>query len=283
MASAPPKAVAKPVAPPARAVATVPAKKPGTAVTTYKQRLAEAAKKAVEQEASVSTGSFFTLPAGVLTYQGAAMPNNETFVVVLDSIMENNYYNEPFDPKNPKNPTCFAFGRDDKEMRAHEASEEPQGAENNSCQGCEHNEWGTATNARGEPTKGKACQQRRKLMMIPVDALKGGVAGINKADVAFFKLSVTSVKNWAVYVKTLAAQYEMPPFGFVTKIKVERDSATQHQILFSADGEIESQEILEALEAKAAKHQSDLFRPYEKREEAPPPARAAKPAAKRKF
>jgi hypothetical protein len=272
-----------PAKPTTTAVAT---RKPTAgAVVTWKEKLAAAAKKHVEQEASTATGSFITLPAGILTFQGNAMPNNEMTCVVIDSILENNFYEGAYDAKNPQNPVCFALGRDESEMVAHEKSTYPQGAENGACQGCEHNEWGTAVNAKGEPTRGKACQQRRRLMLIPEDCLKKGPEGVAKAQVAFFKLSVTSVKNWAAYVNSLAARYSAPPFAFVTKIKVVRDARTQHQTQFTAEGEIENTDMLDAIEKKIEKHQDDLFRSYEERDggEAKPAQKAAAAPKKRKY
>jgi hypothetical protein len=252
-----------------------------TALATWQDRLAQDAAQAVEQEANVGTGSMITFKAGVMTYQGNDIAGNEMPVVVIDSVLEHDYYgNQPFDPDNPVIPVCFAFGRDDKQMAPHEASEEPQ---NETCKGCQWLEWKSATDRQtGKPRKGKACQQRRKLMMVPEDVLKGGPEAIAKSEVAFAKLPVTSVRAWAAYVKTLAATYKRPPYAFVTMLSVVPDKDDQFHITFNMEATIENPAILQALVEKAASHSEELTRAYERQsveEQAPPPRRGG-PRAK---
>jgi hypothetical protein len=151
--------------------------------------------------------------------------------------------------------------------------------------------WGTATDAKGKPRRGKACQQRRRLMLIPEDVLKGGPEAVKRSEVAFYKCSVTSVKAWAAYVKVLAATYKRPPYAFVTKMKLLKDPDVQFRMTFNMEASIENPELLEALTEKAAAHEEDMFRPYERQEQtdagagrarpAPAPRRAAKTAARR--
>jgi hypothetical protein len=260
----------------------------GGALSTWQQRLEDDAKKAVQQEAAVGTGNFITQRGGILTYQGTPLPDDELNAVIIDSMTEHNFYTDSFDPDNPAIPVCFAFGRDGAEMVPHDASEDKQNA---TCAGCPQMVWGTATDAKGKPRRGKACQQRRRLMLIPEDVLKGGPEAVKRSEVAFYKCSVTSVKAWAAYVKVLAATYKRPPYAFVTKMKLLKDPDVQFRMTFNMEASIENPELLEALTEKAAAHEEDMFRPYERQEQtdagagrarpAPAPRRAAKTAARR--
>ena len=274
-------------APAGRAVATSNTR--GGALSTWQQRLEDDAKKAVQQEAAVGTGNFITQRGGILTYQGTPLPDDELNAVIIDSMTEHNYYTDSFDPDNPAIPVCFAFGRDGAEMVPHDASEDKQNA---TCAGCPQMMWGTAKDAKGKPRRGKACQQRRRLMLIPEDVLKGGPEAVKRSEVAFYKCSVTSVKAWAAYVKVLAATYKRPPYAFVTKMKLIKDADVQFRMTFNMEASIENPDLLEALTEKAATHEEDMFRPYERQEQAegaatgrarpaPPPRRAAKAAARR--
>lgn len=255
---------------PAATTAVAVRKPTAGAVTTWAERLKAKAAEQVAQEQSVTTGNFVTVRAGQLSYSGAAMANNELECVVLDSVMENTFYRERFDADNPASPVCFAFGRDDREMAPHEQSPEKQAEQ---CKGCPQNEFNTASEG-----KGKACQNRRRLMIVPVDVLNKGPDAIAKSEIAFFKIPVTSVKGWAAYVRLLAATQGRPPLAAVTKIKVVPDPKTQFRVLFTHEANIDSEELLNALDAKSQQHLDEMTKPYDVIEAKEKPSRQGKRA-----
>src|SRR5690606_31878069 len=85
-----------------------------TALATYDEELAKLAEEAASQEANTGGGQFFSTRGGVLSLNGAPIPNNEMAVIILDGILVNTYYQGGFDPDSPSSPICYAFGRDEK-------------------------------------------------------------------------------------------------------------------------------------------------------------------------
>ena len=203
-------------------------KKPGTGLVSWQSRMAELAKKSVEQEASVSSGQFINTRAGQLTWNGSPVVGNKLKVIIADAIMENAYYEGEFDPDNPQPPVCFAFGRSEKEMKPHADSAEPQ---NDTCSGCPMNEFGTA-----ERGKGKACKNIRRIGLIAAEPLTE--EAIQKGEVAYLKTPVTSVKGWAAYVRTLEALEHLPPQAVITEISSMPDANTQFKLTFNKFGNI---------------------------------------------
>jgi hypothetical protein len=251
------------------------AKKPGTAVAKWDEALAARAQAAKKTEESVGTGSFLSTKGGILAYMGNPVPGNKLNVIILDAIMENQFYEGDYDPNNPQSPVCYAFGRDEDEIAPHEKVEAPQADQ---CKGCPNNEWGSAEKGRG-----KACKNIRRLGMITEDMLDGGAEAIEDAETAFMKLPVTSVKAWAGYVNQLAATNK-PPLAFVTEISVVPDANSQFKVQFKVIEEIDDGELLGALLHKADVVEELIAFPYQAIEAAPakpqraPARRAAAPA-----
>jgi hypothetical protein len=52
------------------------------------------------------------------------------------------------------------------------------------------------------------------------------------ADIAYLKLNVMSVKDWARYVTTLASQYRRPPMGVISRVYLEPDPKSQFRVKF---------------------------------------------------
>ncbi len=241
---------------------------PGTAVKKWDEELAREAAEAASTEASTQLGKFISIKGGVLRYNGNDIPGNKMNVVVLDSVLENHYYTEDYDPDNPAAPVCFAFGNDEKMMAPHEASTEKQ---HETCKDCPQNEWGTANKG-----KGKACKNVRRLGMLTEDAL----ADIESAEVAYLKIPVTSVKAWAGYVSQLVNSLKRPPFAVVTEISCRPHPKNQVEVQFKLVEQINDSAQLEALLAKKQAGREALVFPYTAMDRAEP---AARPAGKQKY
>lgn len=260
------------------------AKNTTTALAKYDERLAALAKRATDVEASVgSAGNFLSIRGGVLSYQGVQVPGNKMSVVILESILENQWYDQPFDPNNPSSPACYAFGYDQKTMVPHAQAAMPQ---SEACASCEMMKFGSAD--RG---KGKACKACQRIALIT----EGDLEHIESAEIAYLKLPFFSTVEYAAFVRLLAEQYKRPPLAFITEITVVPDPKSQFRVKFHMTDKIEDGNALGLLLDLQAKAQAEINFPYpeaeapaeepQKRRQAParPQAAAAprKPAARR--
>lgn len=255
--------------------------KTGTAIANYDEELARQAEAYAKQEESSGGAQFFSVQGGILTFAGAAMPNNEIACVITDAILENVYYEGLYDSKNPQPPMCYAFGRDDKEMEPHANVVEQGTAQCESCSGCEFNEFGSAPTGRG-----KACKNTRRLVLLPAGTLddRGKLVlpddpeeYFESAGFGFFRLPVTSVKGYANFVKQVAGALRLPPHGIFTKIQVVPDADSQFKVLFSPLGAIQK-DLLPYIMQRHQEAMSIIETPYPapSDEPAPPPRAAAK-------
>ena len=219
--------------------APAPVMSTSTEVTNWDEELAKQAAMSAAMEANTGGNSFFSIRGGILTFNDAAMPNNQMAAVIADSVLENVFYNGDYDPENPAPPTCFAFGRDEATMAPHPSVVGRGQAQHETCRGCPMNEWATAAKGRG-----KACRNTRRLALLPAGDLdangrftaEADPEGFETAAAGFLKLPVTSVKGYAGYVKTIAGTLRRPPHAVFTKIKVVPDAKTQFRVTFDPLG-----------------------------------------------
>lgn len=203
----------------------------GKALTNWEERMAAEAKAtSLVERPGMST---ISLRAGVMTYMDTPMPNNEMPCIVLQSAIEQSWYDQDFDPDRIVPPYCFALGKPGEEqfMGPHEVVPDDQ-KQSPLCINCEKFKWGSGKG------RGKACGTRRRLILIPATALDDPES-IPAAEMAVVKIPVTSVKNWSNYVNTVAAQFQRPSWGVVTVIKVVPDVKTQFKVLFSTKAPID--------------------------------------------
>lgn len=220
----------------------------GRQLTNYDQAWADQAKVYAEQEKLVG-GTFVSTRGGQLTVGEEVMPGNQMAVIVLDVVNENTFYDSKFDPDQKQPPLCYAFGRDVNEMAPHESMQvDPEYfvPQSNDCLSCPHNAWGSADQGRG-----KACQNRRRLALIPAGfyqprrgsrdmdlELFSDPKHFETADIAYLKLPVTSVTPWAKYVNQVAANFTRPPHGVVTRIALEPHAKYQYVTTFDMIEEV---------------------------------------------
>ena len=252
------------------------AKKPGTSVINWEKQMEEEAQIAAKQEESTSTGNFFGTKAGQLTWQGEPVKGNEMVCIILDSVLENVYYQGEYDPSVPQSPTCYAFGRDEN-LSPHPKVVEAGDAQHEQCKGCQWNEFGTA-----EKGKGKACRNTRRLAIIVAGTpIKGDYQLFDEVDhfettqIGFMKLPVTSVKAYAAYVKQLSGALKRPPHGVITRISLTPDAKNQFKVEFEAYSNIPN-ELMAAVMARRQEATAAIEFPYSKIEEEEAPAKGAK-------
>lgn len=230
----------------------------GKSLAVWETQLAKFAEEAAASE-KLGSGSAISIRGGILSYQGAEIPDSVMNVVILDHALLNIFFTDTYDPDNPQPPNCYAIGRDSAEMIPHENAAEIQ---NTACDGCPMNEWASADKGRG-----KACKNKRRLVMI----VEGDLDNIGDAEIARLDLPVMSVKAWSGYVHSLAETLHRPPLAVVTEISVIPDAKAQYKVQFSLVREIETSEEIEALFAKREKASTVLFQPFMDAQEAPPP------------
>ncbi|TXH54326.1 MAG: hypothetical protein E6Q97_11250 [Desulfurellales bacterium] len=253
------------------------ARKPtGTEVIDWEKEME--AQAAIAAEAQRSTGGgggkFFSTAAGVLSWDGTPMPGNRMVVVVLADIIENSYYDGPYDPSTPTSPVCFAFAKNEGDLEPHTAVDNDPyfTRQNDVCNGCPQNEWGSAATG-----KGKACKNVMRLGIIPAGTFSEKGSGRNKAvefdgliddedhyataEEAFLKLPVMSVKNYANFVKQVAADLKRPPHGVFTEIWIEPDPKSQYKVMFEPVDKIPN-ELLKVVMDRHNKLQPAMNFPY---------------------
>lgn len=232
------------------------------ALAPWQQEMADAAAKQAKAEKSLGGYKAISFRSGILSVDDAAVPGNEMDVVVLLTVHENQWFDRDYDPNKPISPACYSFGdldADDPEdgMVPHEESESPQ---NDDCASCPMNVMGSA-----ERGKGKACKNVRRLFVATADCLESAEA-LQEAEVRMAKLPVTSVKNWATYVRgKLSEELQRPYWGVVTNIKVVPDAKSQFKVLFSFKELIDFDDgIYAALKSKMQEVRGSAINPYPK-------------------
>lgn len=254
--------------------------KPGTAVAKWDEELARQAAIAKGMEDSTASGQFFSTKGGILQWNDAPLPGNQMAVVILDSILENVFYEGKYDPDNPQGPTCFAFARVENELQPHKIVVEANNHQHSHCDGCPMNEWGSAETGRG-----KACRNTRRLGMIPAGTLdEAGKLKLfddpdhfKSAAVGYMKLPVTSVKGYASFVKQIAGALKRPPFGIATRVKVIPDPKNQFRVVFEPIMNLPD-ELMEVILKRHEEVKSSIdfpYTPFEEEEAPAPRSRAA--------
>ena len=206
----------------------------------WQEELGKEAKDAAALE--VPSAQAFSTRAGVLSYNGQAMPDNQVDVVILGVAHANSMFINKFDPNNIVSPLCFAVKLDGGEMVPHENSYKPQAEE---CTGCEMAEWGSDPNSPSG--RGKMCKETRKLALVSASDL---AEGLDKAPIVTISVPVTSVENWGGYVNLLAATAKRPVWSVITRIKLTPHPKNQFVMSFEAVDAINDTDELTAIKAR---------------------------------
>jgi hypothetical protein len=242
----------------------------------WQTELAADAKDEAAKE--VPSAQAFSTRAGVLSYNGQAMPNNEVDVLIIGTAFVNSMFINKFDPNNIVSPLCFAMNEAGVDMVPHDNSFKKQADE---CVGCEQMEWGSDPNSPSG--RGKMCKETRKLAVIPAEALNEE-DGINKAPIVTISVPVTSVENWGGYVNLLSATAKRPVWSVITRIKLTPHPKKQFVMSFETVDAINDTDILTSLKEKRELGLKTVLAPFQMMsEEQYKDITEPKPAAKRKF
>ncbi len=216
-------------------------------------------------------------------------------VIIADAVRENTYYENRWNPKDPQPPRCYAFGRTEEDMipgmffdvkdgkeieRDLFAEKDPDEvwfeAQAESCAECPMAEWGSSDTGRG-----KACQERRRLSLIPAGVfvknkktkeweldLFAEEEDILEVDMAYMKVPVTSVKHWARFVKEISAMGR-PPFGVITRVYLEESAENQFEVRFELLEEMPD-DLVSAVMQRHQEARDTIVQPYRPPEEDSP-------------
>lgn len=257
----------------------------GREIVNYDKAWAEQAESYAQQE-KLTGGTFLSTRGGTLSFGDEVLPGNQAAVIILDAVFENTYYGAKFDPDNAAAPVCYAFARgDNSDMAPHPSMQTapdyfiPQSSD---CPSCPWNEWGSADQGRG-----KACQNRRRLALIPAGFYQGKRGSrdfdlemftdpkhFETAEIAFIKLPVTSVLLFSKYVNQLNSTIHRPPHGVVTRLFVEPDPKSQYKIYFEALEQVPD-ELAAIVMARHEEAVRGVIQGYQKPEERKPVARGS--------
>ena len=216
-------------------------------LAAWQNDLAVHAKQIAHNEGNDS--SAITIQHGAMMYHEQPIPNNELEVIIIASTTEHCLYTSAYDPDKISSPDCFSQSTETSGLVPHENVPEPIHAD---CDNCPYNQFGSAG-------KGKRCKEYRKLIMIPADTQAEDVP---QAEMAYMKVSPTSIKNWRKYVQQLTASAGIPPWAAKTKVKVVPDKKTIHQITFTGVEPIEDESILAAVHGRIEEGEERLLQPY---------------------
>lgn len=249
-----------------------------TALAKWDEELAAAAQQAqaLAQQQSSGGAASISVRGGTMTIDGNPVPGNVLVGVIAGFTLCNTYYDEDFDPENPKSPVCYAYGQTKDELGPHDDAEKPQSER---CEGCPMNEFGSAD--RG---KGKACKNTYRLLVLPAgdydhkaDRFEAptGPEDLEGAELHGLSVSPTSLKAFAGYVSQLAGNLR-PPWAVFTKIGVVSDPKVQQRLTFQLVKNADT-DLLAALKARHEEAMRVIEVPFAKNSE-----REQKPAAKGK-
>lgn len=213
---------------------------------------------------------------GVMTYQNQPIPGNKLDVVIVASAKEHALYqnvldNRPFDPNKPENPICYALSLSGEDMVPHPQSKHKKAA---SCAECPFNAWGSAPNG----SRGKACKESRRLVMVPRSAVSGSPDALKKAESATASVPVTSVKNWANYLAQLSTEYRRPSWAMVTEMAIIPNAKTVFEVKFSPSALVDASYFQDLL-ARVKTSEPIVMTPYPQESNAAP----AQPLQGRKY
>lgn len=167
------------------------------------ERQAEAAK------AMRTTGSYISFKNAQLKVDGQSVPNNTADVRVLAAVGERTWYPDAFDADAVQVPACYSLDDD----QPHPEARQPQAEY---CSECPQNKWGTAVDSRGNPTRGKACREGARIIVVPANV------PLKSAPMYTAKIPVTSLNTVTAFTSR-CAQAQKLSGEFITNLSVTED------------------------------------------------------------
>lgn len=222
------------------------------ALTSWQQEMADKAKSARAQ--IIQGVSRITHEGGMLAVDKKPLQGNKLEVVIIDSILANEYYTTKFQPGVPASPGCYAFGGDVTTMAPHPEAPEKQSP---TCAACKWNVYGSAENG-----KGKACRNTARLLVVmPIDK-PDAYAKQEKRQIS---VPPTSLKPWGNFLAGLTdTTLTGSPLEAVTSLSTtRRPGKTYHELTFDMVRRVPDNAV-EALFELSKKSAGLLSQPFPK-------------------
>jgi hypothetical protein len=202
--------------------------------------------------------SNISLKAGILSYNGDPVKGNKLRVVILAASHLNVFYGKQYDPDNISSPKCFALSETGEAMAPDGNVPAPCSTV---CNTCPNAKWGSAIRD-GKPSRGKACAETRRLVMLPESSLDSA-EDVTGAELALVRLPVTSVKVWGGFVNTLAATVNLPHYAVVAELTTQPDLKSQFKVVLTPVEQVKDAAILRAILGKRAEAMRIAMMPYD--------------------
>jgi hypothetical protein len=147
------------------------------------------------------------------SYKSDVLVRTAEFVIV-DFIRANAWYDEAWSEDDVALPGCLALSVDGEEMAPLPLSPNKQ---NDTCDGCELNAWGSAETGRG-----KACAEQYKLAILAVNPQDKNET-YSTCEMATITVPPTSKKNFGAFVRAVEDKTGRPPLSFLTEFAFDDD------------------------------------------------------------
>lgn len=214
------------------------------------------------------SGNFISFRGGQIALGGNQL-QNPLPVVLLDYGYERTYYSKQYQPDVLTTPDCYSFDG----VVPHEKAKVPQ---NDNCEQCRWNQFGSAVNGRG-----KACKEGARMVLLHADALKD-IETIANAPLLQARASVLNSKAFRSYIENYFGADDRPSWTAVTTIQCVPDSKSQYALSFMPSVLNDpSDDIFDAIAARVDEAAKLLTQPYPEIEDAPAPKPAPAQAARR--
>ncbi len=180
-------------------------------------------------------------------YKDEVLGRTAEFVIV-DFIRANAWYDEAFHEDEIALPGCMALSVTGEEMAPLEGVPAKQ---NDTCDGCELNAWGSADVGRG-----KACAEQYRLAILAV----GPGETYATCEMATVTCPPTSKKNFGAYVRAIEDKTGRPPLAFLTEMAFDDDF--DHPVLtFEVSKAFKDAATLTAILGRAGEAREMLLNP----------------------
>lgn len=220
-------------------------------LVNYNEEWAAFANQFANQVPVTSNAKTLSLRGGVFS-QGDEQLGTMLCTIILDSVAVNTYFEGRWEEGAKDTPKCYAFGFPPEEMRPHVESMRlhmdhfypqtlnPATGEIGACSTCPKNQFGSA-----DTGKGKACQNRDRLALIPAGMFVQQRSGYGydlhlfddpnhfaTTPLSKLNLPVTSVRNFREYAQRTINETRRPPWGVITVIELAPHPKFQTEVKF---------------------------------------------------
>lgn len=212
-------------------------------------------KQAVEDSARTGAsgdGNKISIKGGSFTYRESDL-GTEMEVVILDWSSVKAYYDSPYDPDERSSPACWAIGKTTPNQLT--PSDKSPLIQCDTCAACELNQFGSA-----ERGKGKACSDKRRLLVVPVDELAD--LPVEEIEAAIIEVPATSCRNFDKFVNGVAKLSKRPTFAITTVISFDEE-IDYPALLFKPNELIGDVAIASKIEQLREMHEEAVMHEYD--------------------